>query len=210
MKKFVFALTLVSALVQPFVSASAADFEPPPPTDDLRPATYDWSGIYVGASAGGVCDIDNTVASDSLGCGLDLSGFGGYNYQMDRLVFGLEADFGIGTEYGDASTSIKHAWNGSLRGRMGYAFDNTMIYGTAGMAVGHTDVGIYYNLPPGWVHDKGRTAGWSIGAGVEHAITDTIRMRAEYLYTDIGSYTCGGCSVNLTSQTFRLGVSYAF
>jgi outer membrane immunogenic protein len=229
MKKFVFALTLVSALVQPFVSASAADFEPPPPTDDLRPATYDWSGMYVGASVGGTCfdgsaDIQGTpyVAAHMEDCGYKVSGHAGYNYQVDHMVFGLEADLGYtnvsAENIGTASTFGKD-WDGSIKSRMGFAMDNTLIYGLAGYSMARAEYGESYTVPaPGSTEEQKWHHGWSIGMGIEHAITDVIRLRGEYAYTKYmsdDSYVsaCGGCYVegdfgNL--HTFTMGVSYAF
>jgi outer membrane immunogenic protein len=230
MKKFVFALTLVSALVQPFVSASAADFEPPPPTDDLRPATYDWSGVYVGASVGGTCfdgsaDITGTV-THMKDCGTLGSGFAGYNMQVDHLVFGMEAELGYMKnegKYGDAtlgSQTIGRDMFGGIKGRMGYAMDNTLIYGLAGYSMARGEYGeIIVAPPPGtetsqnnWHH------GWSVGMGVEHAITDVIRVRGEYAFTKYAGNddyisNCAGCPVDVdfgNVHTFSLGVSYAF
>jgi outer membrane immunogenic protein len=229
MKKFVFALTLVSALVQPFVSASAADFEPPPPTDDLRPATYDWSGMYVGASAGGTCfdGSANLPASGTIpeipapmeDCGYKVSGHAGYNYQVDHMVFGLEGDLGyskLDAYYANTQSYLGQDWSGGIKGRLGYAMDNTMIYGLAGYSLAR---GQYSEVLGGggkseqenWHH------GWSVGMGVEHAITDVIRLRGEYAYTKFlaEKYTsaCGGCTAEGdfgNVHTFSLGVSYAF
>ncbi len=231
MKKFVFALTLVSALVQPFASALSADFEPPPPpTDDLRPATYDWSGIYAGASLGFACDVGRITSvsagppaassyTDLKGCGYDVNGHAGYNYQLDSIIFGLEANVGLANDNIDdnGSFSFGHGAYAGMRGRMGYAWDNTMFYGTAGYQMTKSDLGLYYAIPPGWTHQSSVHHGWTVGLGVEHAITDTIRIRAEYEYAHMGDskgYTSCGASctdtLELASGTIRLGVSYAF
>jgi outer membrane immunogenic protein len=209
MKKFVFALTLVSALVQPFTTASAADFEPPPPpTDDLRPATYDWSGLYAGASLGAMCVEEE--GAESLGCNYDLIGFGGYNFQADKLVFGLEGELGFAGDHSATDVSYDHGMNAGIRGRMGFAHDNTLFYGVAGYHMAKSNVGIYYSIPAPayWSYDEKTRYSWSVGAGIEHAITDVLRIRAEYVYSDLKANTCGGCG--LTSQSVRIGMAYAF
>jgi outer membrane immunogenic protein len=228
MKKFVFALTLVSALVQPFVSASAADFEPPPPTDDLRPATYDWSGMYVGASVGGTCfdgsaDLAGTpyIAGPMDDCGYKASAHAGYNFQMDHMVFGIESDLGYTNLSGHNSTTasdLGQDWSGGVKGRFGYAMDNTLIYGLAGYSMARAQYSEYIALPPSTTQQEKWHHGWSVGMGVEHAITDVIRLRGEYAFTKFNtkSYTtnCGaGCSVDGdfgNVHAFSLGVSYAF
>jgi outer membrane immunogenic protein len=223
MKKFVFALTLVSALVQPFASAMAADFEPPPPTDDLRPATYDWSGMYVGTSVGGTC-FDGTadippVPGPMEDCGYKVSGHAGYNYQVDHMVFGLEGDLGytnVSAYSSGTQSSLGQDWSGGIKGRFGYAIDNTMIYGLAGYSMARAQYGEILG-GGGTSEEEKWHHGWSVGMGVEHAITDVIRLRGEYAYTKFQNQTytsaCGGCTVDAdfgTVHTFSLGVSYAF
>jgi outer membrane immunogenic protein len=232
MKKFVFALTLVSALVQPFVSASAADFEPPPPTDDLRPATYDWSGMYVGASVGGTCFDGNvdipgvgavpTIPGPVKDCGYDISGHAGYNFQVDHMVFGLEGDLGYAKLSADSAATLSNFgqdWNGGIKGRFGYALDNTLIYGLAGYSMARAQYGETLGGPiPSYTTQEAWHHGWSVGMGVEHAITDVIRLRGEYAYTKYmtSSYTsaCGaGCEVDGdfgNVHNFSIGMSYAF
>jgi outer membrane immunogenic protein len=229
MKKFVFALTLVSALAQPFASVLAADFEPPPPpTDDLRPASYDWSGMYAGASLGATC-IDGSadilgapvVPAPMEGCGGDLFGYVGYNYQMDHMVFGFESEIGIMSEMAKqslTSSSLDITMATGVKGRMGYAWDNTLFYGLAGYNWAQGRYGEQDNLSLAWSYQDKMHHGWSVGMGVEHAITDVIRLRAEYAYMMLNSdksyvSNCGGCSVEGdfgNIHSFRVGVSYAF
>jgi outer membrane immunogenic protein len=231
MKKFVFALTLVSALVQPFVSASAADFEPPPPTDDLRPATYDWSGMYVGASVayncadGEVNEDDGTTVTkyDAEECAYNASGFTGYNHQFDQFVVGIEANLGFnkGDYQEHPSLNTGMDWTGDLRARFGVAHDNTLLYASVGYAGARGHAEEYVNaIPPavaGW-EDKGTGMqhGYLVGMGIEHALTDVIRIRAEYNYMQFGwgkTFTTNcGCTTSLDNSVhaMKLGVSYAF
>src|SRR6478609_498180 len=75
---------------------------------DMTPAGYDWTGFYLGANAGVAWNnssVDNNIYTtgvriDQLENDFDggqttftAGGLLGYNYQMDRIVLGLEADF---------------------------------------------------------------------------------------------------------------------
>ena len=50
MKKHLIRLTVALGMLFPAVSAIAADLDtlPPPPVANLRPAHYDWTGVYAG------------------------------------------------------------------------------------------------------------------------------------------------------------------
>ena len=58
--------------------------------------------------------------------------------------------------------------------------------------------------------------GWTIGAGTEYAVTDNVLLRAEYLYTDLGTRNylggvfAGGVDANVNFSTVRAGVSFKF
>jgi outer membrane immunogenic protein len=227
MKKLLLIATVLAAFVQPGSIATAADLDPPPPpVDHLRPATYDWSGGYVGGWIGTAC-IDGTLTDNSVpqtfenaGCGFKGGVMAGYNHQMDNIVFGVEADWGMsnaivtnneaGADYTFALDSIA-----TLRGRLGYAMDDTMFFVTAGGAWARGDV----NSTTGGAADhlKSDHYGWTIGGGIEHAVTDQFRLKLDYLYTILGDghygTPCGTCDVDVhwgTEQEVRLGFIYAF
>ncbi len=66
----------------------------------------------------------------------------GYNWQVGQAVFGLEGDIDWSNIRGSAfcggvtSCETKNDWLGTVRGRLGYAFDRFMPYVTGGLAVG--------------------------------------------------------------------------
>ena len=116
--------------------AWGADLSPP-----LAPAPYSWTGLYLGLNAG---YASATVANTVSGGGLDGSGsvaipagIGGaqigYNYQIGPMVLGFEADFDgnmatkssptIATAGGTTSGTDQIPWIGTLRGRVGVAFE---------------------------------------------------------------------------------------
>ena len=72
-----------------------------------------------------------------------------------------------------------------MRGRAGYAFDRVLFYGTGGAAFGNVQGG-----PVGGPFDSGTQIGWTAGAGVEFAFTPNITANVEYLYVDLGNFTC--------------------
>ena len=91
--------------------------------------------------------------------------------------------------------SRKLEWLGTTRARVGFVAtpDNRlMFYGTGGFAYGggsrHFDV---FDSLNGWDWSgnggsQTRT-GWTLGAGVEYAITNNITIKGEYLYYNLGS-----------------------
>jgi outer membrane immunogenic protein len=153
----------------------------------------------------------NTAAIGAVGTGSDnrtkFTGGGqiGYNWQAigSAWVWGLEADFsGVaqnGSRSGSAvfpanapsvftvTSSSGYDWFATFRGRVGYAFDRSMIYATGGLAVADLRVSQSYldNLPPSG-SGAGATsvtkAGWTLGAGWAYAVASSWTIKAEYLY----------------------------
>lgn len=171
----------------------------------------------------------------------------GYNWQSGFIVYGLEADMQYSDIKGSASQTLSLAplnipvslttagnsnldWFGTVRARVGYLVTpNTLFYGTGGLAYGNVSgstsvtlaapapfaasaVGTYSNLK----------TGYTVGGGIEHAITPSVILRTEYSYIDLGSHSTSfsgnvnGTPVNFTSRhddtfhRFGAGVSYRF
>jgi outer membrane immunogenic protein len=239
MKKHLFLLALAAATLIPASSSLAADMDqplppPPPPVEELRPASYDWSGAYAGVWGGSACIDghlhDNTQAAvvggtlpfdfKNAGCGFKGGVVGGYNHQIDDAVFGVEADWGMsnaivtnndpGAGYTFTLDSIA-----TLRGRVGFALDDTLLFLTAGGAWARGDL----NSTTGGVADhlKHDHFGWTVGAGMEHAVTDQLRIRFDYLYTQLadGNYgtPCATCNVDIAwghEHEARVALMWAF
>lgn len=215
-------------------TANAADLRLPYKAQAPVPA-FSWAGAYVGVDAGYAWGRDTTTeyftgtdvftgfqwnykASSFVG-GL----FAGGNYQIGSFVLGAEADVegtrirgGFYDPPGAGTTELD--WQGSFRGRAGFAFDKALFYGTGGLAfanISHT----YTNLVTGVAETtSGIRTGWTAGAGVEVALTRNILARAEYRYTDYGSYRYDSLTAfpGLTGEqrprfdTARVGVAYKF
>ncbi len=126
------ALLLSSAFVFADMS-NAADYAPPPPVDELRPATYDWSGLYVGAWTGNACFgggylVDGANQFELDGCSMKAGIEGGYNYQIQDWVLGVEVDYGWSTgkfqkDYHPIDVGDDFTFNsiGTARAKLGYA-----------------------------------------------------------------------------------------
>jgi outer membrane immunogenic protein len=168
-------------------------------------APYDWTGAYIGLQAGhgwgdSVTSIFlDTVDEPSVPDGpADIEGFigglhAGWNWEFDNLVFGLEADANLANIDGsftfedelELTTDIQAA--GSLRGRIGFAVDRALIYGTGGLAVADVELGVV-TVGELMREEKSQSYfGYTVGAGVEFVFTDDLSTRIEYRYTDLGN-----------------------
>ena len=238
MNAFLFRLALVSTVLVPVTSALAADLEPPPPVDDLRPATYDWTGIYAGAFGsanavdghydatpicGGACVIQDPEMS-GIGYGFGLRA--GADYQWDSFVFGVIGDWQFGSgnlatnEDPSEDTYLKMNHLATARARVGWADDNTLIYATGGFAAAEMEFG--GAVGPAGVDDSDAqwTYGWTVGGGIEHAFTDALSVSLEYLYVDLQDTTHtlsdgagSGGDVDMMydgMHTVRAGLNYRF
>jgi outer membrane immunogenic protein len=188
-------------------AACAADMIPPP--------AYDWTGLYAGVNLGygfagsdeigmnGVANLGKLEINGVLG-GVQL----GYNQQMNNIVFGVETDIqgsGMNDEVsGLAKDNLD--WFGTLRGRVGFAADRALFYTTGGLAYGG---GTYKDLFNG-VSDSYDRAGWTLGAGVEYAVSDNMTIRAEYMYANFGKFHVGGTEATPDFNAVRVGVNFKF
>lgn len=194
-------------------------------------AGFDWSGFYAGLAAGygtgtarsvrvGGGPVDNIAASGGL-----LGATAGFNAQMDLFVLGVEGDLlwsGInGSAICDANPAFTCGgnveWLGTVRGRAGVALDQVLIYATGGLAVG----GVSAKVTPTPLGTTGTFSdtfvGWTLGGGVEMAVTETITVKAEYAYNDLGTrqapagaLSVGANDISVTAHTFKVGVNMHF
>jgi outer membrane immunogenic protein len=98
-------------------------------------------------------------------------------------------------------------WFGTVRGRLGYALGNTLIYATGGFAYGGVRSAFSYtDNATGVIATKSGTTtiatgthgtasssttqtGWVAGAGIEYKIAPNWTLKGEYQYIDLGSAT---------------------
>jgi outer membrane immunogenic protein len=153
----------------------------------------------------------------------------GYNYQFGSIVVGIEGDVeGLFGDDEDEFDNIVYSapgvpatfafsgntldWQGSIRARVGFAFDRAMIYATGGFAFGGVSGGFSSALI-----DNGddTITGWTLGAGVEYAFTNNLTTRLEYRYTSFegddsvfNGVSFGGDELDF--HAIRVGLSYKF
>jgi outer membrane immunogenic protein len=188
-----------AAIAADLAPSPLAPDRPPPAYVQPAPSSHNWTGVYIGASAGygfATASAATTLPGGSATSNEKLSGFvgGGQlggNYQIGSVVLGLEADFDYSgqsktTTSGIFSESDSIPWIGTLRGRLGYAIDRVLIYATAGGAEGKFSSTI---TAAGFGSFSGsRTQGaWTAGGGVEVGLTENISARIGYLFIDTGN-----------------------
>jgi len=225
MKKLLLASVGMGVLALAATSANAADIirhRAPPPVTVVAPP-YNWTGFYVGINGGGGfghSDINNGFGSS----GLDVSGglVGGtlgYNYQTGPWVFGIEGDGGWsgiqGSTNGVAcptgSCSVNNNWLATVRGRVGYAYDRFLPYITGGAAFGDIDM-----TPAGLTGNSDTKVGWTVGGGIEAALSGPWTAKLEYLYVDLGDASCSAANCGVATTTsfnaniVRAGINYRF
>jgi outer membrane immunogenic protein len=217
-------------------AAVAADLPSrrPPAAAAYTPAPiFTWSGLYFGLNGGGW--INNTTTNYGFGSG-KLGGGGGliggtigYNWQASpNLVVGVEADVDYRTKTNvtvpfGGSTSTNDGYLGTVRGRVGYSIDRVLLFATGGLAFGSVIAPSMISAPLLGVigfpaGSSGSSLGWTVGGGVEFAITPNWSVKGEYLYADLGSkvlsYNTLALPVAVTERTAehaaRVGVNYRF
>jgi len=198
---------------------------------------FTWTGFYLGAHAGAgfggeykarTVVFDPPIEGKLSAGGFIIGGQAGFNYQMGSFVVGVEGDLSYADIKNDisfgvpglASASVEASTDylATIRGRIGYAWDRVFIYATGGVAFTKVELSASVNEPgsgDGISESKSHT-GWTIGAGVEAALTDNISAKAEYLYVDFDDKTYfatpdfAGIRTDLDNHIIRVGVNYRF
>ena len=204
---------MASAVSIPAIAADAVLQEPQvPAAPDPVIDTSQWGGFYAGIY-GGYSWFDANVSGigEAESEDFKFGGYTGYNFEFDnQIVTGLELNGGIAN--GEASvggTTIEQEWDASLRARLGYAFENSLIYSFAGLAV----TGVEANTLAGT--DSQSLTGYNLGAGFEKQILDGVTARVEYGFSDYGSETfsngAGGTNeIDLTEDSVNVGLGIKF
>ena len=189
-------LTLASAgfLIALAVPALAAD---PMADVPMTAPGFDWTGYYAGLQAGygwGQSDITATQGAP-FSVSPDLHGgfVGGHVaglWQFDQAVIGGEAELNYssidGSEDAGAGGSLGSdiQWFGSVNAKAGYAMDRLLVYGIGGVAFAGIETS--QNAATAFADTRTKT-GWTVGAGVDYAMTNNIVVGAQYRYYDFGS-----------------------
>jgi outer membrane immunogenic protein len=214
-------LASVGAIALTGSAALAADLLPPPPPPP--PIFFTWTGPYAGGQIGfawgrstfdllGFNPATNASFVTSLGgspSGVIGGAHVGYLYQINQWVVGIEGSvdgtslranavvplpFFLGGTFLTAHTTSDV--QGSIRGKLGFAWDRVLIYGTGGVAFGGFSSNLFLNgLNPAFIQFpfanrffSNTRVGWTAGGGIQYAVTDNWWVFAEYRYTNFGSF----------------------
>ncbi len=237
MKSILLATTAVAVVYAG--TANAADL----PMKAVAPAAIpvsNWSGPYIGAHIGAGRMSESATHTGpfreqgepcmyNAGCVASATGVVGgvevgYDWQDRYFVYGVAADW--------TWTDLKHTqqrtsgtttythqakidWLASFRGRMGLAVDNTLVYVTGGVALGHLKSSVGTTCATCTTSSTSNygglsttKVGWVIGGGVEHRWTRNWSFKAEALYYDLGRET--GCGPGQNGGTGGTGYCTEF
>lgn len=182
-------------------------------------AAFDWAGAYAGIALGGGithADFEDDANDANLKQGSLLAlGTLGYNWLDGDVLYGVEGDIGLIHGMGDVTTEYDDVWEdgtlngvvGTLRGRLGFATENLLLYGTAGLAAVKDD----YQLGSLWSSDALRF-GLVAGAGVEVAVADNVSLKAEARYYAFaeGEAEADGYTYTSNSAVALVGANFHF
>lgn len=218
MKKILLTTTALIALG--IAPAAAADLAARPYTKAPAAAIAinNWTGFYLGAMGGYAQENSSGIGTLSGGF---AGGTAGYNWQMGNVVLGLEVDGAwadIGATVGIpglVSVDYTIRATGTVRGRVGYAFNSVLLYGTGGYAWSDNRLSATAGLAS--ISDSQFHSGWAAGAGVEVMFAPKWSVKAEYLYKSLESATYfngtipGGVPVGtINLNSVQVGVNYHF
>lgn len=242
MKKIAQAALTAAAIMAISLPAHAADLPiapsyPPVAAPVVVQRVYNWTGIYFGLNGGYTFGQSTPMSlfSDSYTAfNYDANGWlggltAGAQMQSGHTVIGVEGDidwanitgssrgpiFLNGNNLGTATLSSTVNSISTLRTRVGYAFDNWLIYGTGGIAVTNeksTLTGATFIC--GGVNPFGSNPpctslssfhlGLAAGAGVEYGVTENLSVKAEYLWVGAGAVN------TLKENLLRVGANWRF
>jgi outer membrane immunogenic protein len=204
--------------------------------------------VTTGQAAGNIANVAGGARPGLVR--LDRDGFIGggqigYNWQFTpNWVFGLETDISyvdvrrdinvvtapLAPGVGSLNNIFRSRMDyfGTVRGRIGYAWDRTMVYATGGLAYADVENSAAFFGTAGQLQFAGnirRTeTGYSVGGGIEHGFAPNWTVKAEYLFYDLGSNTVnvalvpggggGGTGYNSRFENeghiVRAGLNYKF
>jgi opacity protein-like surface antigen len=225
---------------------------PPPPV-----VAVNWTGFYIGAHLGAAWGgqswsdpfptffTNGNPNSPGFGDNIDLfgpvgGGQIGVNWQSGHWVVGLEADVSGAdirgentcfTGLGGTNCSSRTDVLGTVTGRVGFAWDRSMVYAKAGGAWAHTrdtdninNIALVVGFPGVSTVDHTR-GGWTAGTGVEYAFSPAWSGKLEYDYLNFGHASdtflnlafpaalagvTNTISVNQQIHMVKLGINYRF
>jgi outer membrane immunogenic protein len=252
MRRFHCAMLAAVAAVGVASVASAADLPTKAPAY-APPVAYNWTGFYVGGQVGGgwasstTTDVGATASFPAgfVDSAISYSGvlggfYGGFNYQINQFVIGIDGDYswadltGSGSDTspingGHTNHSDKVSWIATVTGRLGYTPMNNWLFfvkgggawaGFSGNSSTYNTAGV--NTSNGSASET-RT-GWTIGTGAEWSFAPHWSAKLEYDYVDFSTANWNSTLTNVATgvvtnparsatsymNIVKLGVAYRF
>jgi outer membrane immunogenic protein len=137
----------------------------------------------------------------------------GWNWRSGLIVYGIEADIQGGQKDSIAGTfsspddlrpisgvaTLDLDWYATVRGRLGVlASPSLLIYATGGWAVGQVDYSLSASETGGFalleakLRSSGTESGYTVGGGIETALSRNLSLKIEYQYVNLGSVDASG------------------
>ncbi len=246
MRRSLLVIAIAAGMVGASQQSYAADLPVKAPAAPPPIALYNWNGFYVGGNiGGGWTTVDSTGTNLATGdqssgsqqrSGVLGGGQIGYNFMVNpNLLLGVEGDFDwadlTGSE--DACRDATHCshsdgkteWMTTLRGRIGYAMNDWLIFATGGAAWTHgsSTRTITVSPNPALIGASASVSpthsGWTVGGGVEYGFARNWSAALEYLYIQTSGsedfiYPISTANTHVDStghlSTVRLGINYHF
>jgi outer membrane immunogenic protein len=214
MKKFLLSSVAFLGLTAGAMAADLPSrrFAPAPAPGPMYSAVpvFTWTGFYAGVNAGWGWGTNNNGSVFGLegsvfnrkdrDSGFVGGGQVGYNMQFGSFVAGVEADLQLadlegrrgfvnqnGVWYNTGASGLDYF--GTVRARLGFAIDRALVYGTGGFAYGGGDNKNSGCFNGTVVVDCGNgddsSTGWTLGGGVEYAVTNNVTVKVEGLYVNL-------------------------
>jgi opacity protein-like surface antigen len=179
--------------------------DPAPAPAAAAPSAYDWSGPYMGlavGTTGGDQTFNTSPNTFPFENGAVPSIYAGYLFQRGNVVYGAELAFSNGNDANLSGGFLEKLRSLiDLKGRLGFANDRALFYGT----LGYSSVG-YESLP-----GETDTDGLVYGLGVDYAVSDRFTVGLEYLArsTEGDTFNAGETrKLDLNSVSLRIGLSF--
>jgi outer membrane immunogenic protein len=248
MKKLLGSVALSLSLATPVMAADMPVKAAPAPA---VVAVYNWSGFYFGGHVGGLRGQKDWAFVDVGGVplappfpvtghsvsGLIGGGQVGFNWQTGNIVFGVEAE-GSWTDADGRSIcpnptarcESEMRWLASVAGRLGYAWNNVLLYAKGGWAWAEDRYFVRFPAAPALDEQTGnqKRSGWTVGFGTEIGLGSYFSflgpnwsVKGEYMFADLGDKTATftriatgalveRARVDQQVHTFKFGVNYRF
>jgi opacity protein-like surface antigen len=206
--------------------------------DDFGPVqtAYNWTGPYIGVSGGRLIGDESWIfvgggsSVEPAFAGYLIGGQAGYNLQLGRVVLGVEGDYDFSNANGGVACPNASFFTcegelhrlASVTGRVGITWQRALFYAKGGWAAGEVSAAGSLNLVPnpgGFVNGVETTRwmnGWTAGAGMEFALSNSWSAKAEWMHYDLGTarfQVSDGpefADASVNGNLVRVGLNYQF